>query len=70
VPVVVSDEVMPGVVSLPHGFGHDAPDSRLHVATAQQRGVSANAITSEAQLDLVSGTAVLNGVPVELSAAR
>jgi len=70
VPVVVSDEVMPGVVSLPHGFGHDAPGMRLQVATMQQRGVSANAITSEEQIDELSGTAVLNGVPVELSAAR
>jgi len=67
-PVVVSDEIMPGVVSLPHGFGHDAPDARLRVAR-EHAGVNSNLLTDEAQLDALSGNGVLNGIPVEVSAA-
>ena len=67
-PVAVSDEIMPGVVSLPHGFGHDADDSRLRVAR-EHAGVNVNLLTDEAQVDALSGNAVLNGVPVEISPA-
>jgi anaerobic selenocysteine-containing dehydrogenase len=62
VPVAVSDEVMPGVVSLPHGWGHDLPGVRLSVAGADA-GVSANDLT-EGVVDPLSGNAVLNCVPV------
>jgi anaerobic selenocysteine-containing dehydrogenase len=65
-PVVVSDEMMPGVVSLPHGFGHDAPGARLAVASAHA-GVSSNALTDEEDIDRLSGTGVLNGIPVEVA---
>jgi anaerobic selenocysteine-containing dehydrogenase len=67
-PVVVSDEVMPGVVSLPHGFGHEAPGVRLRVA-ARHAGVSSNILTDEEGLDVLSGNAVLNGIPVSVTAA-
>lgn len=66
-PVVVSDEIMPGVVSLPHGWGHRMPDTRQHVANAHS-GVNANAIIDEADLDVPSASTVLNGVPVEVEA--
>jgi anaerobic selenocysteine-containing dehydrogenase len=66
-PVAVSDEIMPGVVSLPHGFGHGAPGARLSVA-ASHAGVNSNLLTDEAALDELSGNAVLNGIPVEISA--
>ena len=66
-PVEVTDAVMPGVVSLPHGWGHDVPGARLPVA-ARYAGVNANALTDEQEVDPVSGNAVLNGVPVEISA--
>ncbi len=67
-PVVVSDEMMPGVVSLPHGFGHDAPGARLDVAR-EFAGVNANLLNDETRIDVLSGNAVLNGTPVEIAPA-
>ncbi|HZR80966.1 MAG TPA: molybdopterin-dependent oxidoreductase [Candidatus Binatia bacterium] len=64
--VCVSDEMMPGVVSLPHGFGHTAPGSRLSVASRAQPGVNANQLADELLVDELSGTSVVNGVPVEV----
>ena len=64
-PVVVSDEIMPGVVSLPHGWGHTMKDTRQRVANAHA-GVNANAIIDEGDLDVPSATTILNGVPVEI----
>lgn len=66
VDVVVSDEMMPGVVSLPHGFGHGDPAARLSVARRDQPGVNANALTDEELLDVPSGTSVANGIPVDV----
>lgn len=68
VEVVASDEMMPGVVSLPHGWGHARPGVQLAIASAQP-GASANDLTDERQLDALSGNAALNGVPVEVCAA-
>ncbi len=67
-PVEVTDAVMPGVVSLPHGWGHDAPGSRLAVAAAHA-GVNVNLLADEQALDAVSGNAVLCGIPVALAPA-
>jgi anaerobic selenocysteine-containing dehydrogenase len=67
-PVVVTQEMMPGVVSLPHGFGHDAQGMHLTVAKARP-GVNSNLLADEALLDALSGNAVLNGIPVDVSAA-
>ncbi len=61
----VSDEVMPGVVSLPHGWGHGRRGTRLSVANAHP-GVSANDLTDDQRLDAVSGAVSLNGVRVEV----
>jgi anaerobic selenocysteine-containing dehydrogenase len=66
--VAVSDEMMPGVVSLPHGFGHGAAGVRLRVASAHA-GVSSNQLADETLLDALSCNAVLNGIPVEVAAA-
>ena len=66
-PVEVSDEVMPGVVSLPHGWGHDREGVRLRVASAHA-GVSINDVTDESILDALCGTASLTGVPVQVAA--
>ncbi|QUW00603.1 molybdopterin oxidoreductase family protein [Chloracidobacterium sp. MS 40/45] len=65
-PAEVSDEVMPGVVSLPHGWGHDRPGVQLDVAR-RYPGVSINDITDEQLVDEVSGNAALSGVPVRLA---
>ncbi len=67
-PVAVTDEIMPGVVSLPHGFGHGAAGVHLRVA-ATHAGVSSNQLADETLLDALSGNAVLNGIPVEVTAA-
>jgi anaerobic selenocysteine-containing dehydrogenase len=68
VEVASTDEVMPGVVSLPHGWGHHRPGVRLGVAQAHA-GASNNDLTDETWLDQVSGNAALNGVPVTVEAA-
>jgi anaerobic selenocysteine-containing dehydrogenase len=64
--VQISAEMMPGVVSLPHGFGHRYPGTGQPVASAHA-GVSCNDLVGDA-LDLPSGTSVVNGVPVEVEA--
>lgn len=68
VDVEVSDEMMRGVVSLPHGFGHGGSGTRLGVAAERQPGVNANVLTDAAPLDVPSGTSVANGIPVEVRA--
>jgi len=65
VEVKVSDEVMPGVISLPHGWGHDLPGIHLEVA-ARRPGAHLNALLDENLRDPLSGNAVLSGVPVRL----
>jgi len=68
VPVEITDAIRPGVVSLPHGWGHDVPGTRLSVA-ATQAGVNVNALLDSSLIEPLSGTSVLNGVPVEVMAA-
>ncbi len=64
-PVEVTEDLMPGVVSLPHGWGHDVQDARLRVAKTHP-GVNANVLTDDRAYDEASGTAVLFGTPVTL----
>jgi anaerobic selenocysteine-containing dehydrogenase len=64
--VEVTDDIAAGVVSLPHGWGHDQPGVRLSVAS-QHAGVNTNLLSDDLRLDPLSGTAVLNGVPVEVT---
>ncbi|MCX4777381.1 molybdopterin oxidoreductase family protein [Streptomyces sp. NBC_01264] len=66
VPVEVTDTLRAGVVSLPHGWGHDRSGTRLSVAAAAP-GVNVNQLLDGSRLDPLSGTAVLNGFPVELT---
>ena len=68
VEVVASLDMMPGVVSLPHGWGHGRPGVQMTIASSQP-GASANDLTDERQLDELSGNAALNGVPVQVAAA-
>jgi anaerobic selenocysteine-containing dehydrogenase len=65
VTVEVTDDLRPGVVSLPHGFGHDLEGVELAVARAQP-GANSNVLTDRDDVDPLSGTAVLNGIPVEV----
>ena len=65
VPVRLTDTVMPGVVVLPHGYGHRGDGIRLQVA-AEHAGASMNDLTDPAEIDPLSGNAVLSGVPVRV----
>ena len=69
VPVQITDEMMPGVVSLPHGWGHHREGARLRVA-ARHPGASINDVTDENLVDALTGTAALSGVPVTVTAHR
>lgn len=68
VPVEVTDAVRPGVVSLPHGWGHDLEGVRLGVA-GRHAGVNSNIVTDDLVVDALSGNAVLNGIPVTVGAS-
>jgi anaerobic selenocysteine-containing dehydrogenase len=68
VEVAASEDMMPGVVSLPHGFGHGRPGVQLSVA-GNVVGASANDVTDPARTDVPAGTAALNGVPVTVTSA-
>ena len=57
---------MPGVVSVPHGWGHQRDGVQLRVAQ-EHAGVSVNDLTDEQSLDALSGNAALNALPVQLS---
>jgi anaerobic selenocysteine-containing dehydrogenase len=65
VPVEVTDAIRRGVVSIPHGWGHDLSGVQLSVASAHA-GVNSNLLADETLFDPVSGNAVLNGIPVEV----
>ena len=66
VPVEVTDAVMPGVVSIPHGWGHGADGTTMAVAAAHA-GVNSNVLSDESVVDVLSGNAVFNGIPVEVA---
>jgi len=66
IPVAVSDEIMPGVISIPHGWGHQMDGVELSIAS-EHAGVNTNILTDDQFLDSVSGNAALNGVPVSLA---
>lgn len=66
VPVVANDAIMPGVVSLPHGWGHAGSTQSV---AARHSGVNANALTDASVVDVLSGNAVFNGVPVSVHPA-
>ncbi|MDX3108910.1 molybdopterin-dependent oxidoreductase [Nonomuraea angiospora] len=64
VPLEPTDTIMPGVVSLPHGWGHAGSSQSV---AAEHAGVSVNTLTDESTIDVLSGNAVFNGVPVTIS---
>ncbi len=65
----ISEEIMAGTVSAPHGWGHDLADTAIHIAS-QRAGANANAVIDERLFDRPSVNSVLNGVPVRLLARR
>ncbi len=62
-PAEITGDIMPGVVSIPHGWGHDHPGTRIATAQAHA-GVNSNLLADETLLDVPSGNAVLCGIPV------
>ena len=68
-PVELTEGIMRGVVSLPHGWGHDVEGTVLRVAS-EHPGTNSNILADELLIDEVSGNAVLNGIPVELAPVR
>jgi anaerobic selenocysteine-containing dehydrogenase len=62
----VDEGIMPGVVSLPHGFGHSRPGAKMSVASARP-GTSINDLTDDGPIEALLGNAIMNGVPVELA---
>ncbi len=61
-------DVMPGVVCIPHGFGHNQQGANLRVAS-ERPGVNSNLLADDSLIDPLSGNAILNGIPVSVSAA-
>ncbi len=68
-PVQVTDDVMAGVISIPHGWGHGGDGVELRVA-AEHAGANSNILADELDLEPLSGTAVLNGIPVSVAPVR
>ena len=66
VPVEVTDAIAPGVVSLPHGWGHDRPGARLSVAR-EHAGINSNVLSPGTFVDVISGNAAVNGIPVTVT---
>ncbi|HEY0763580.1 MAG TPA: molybdopterin-dependent oxidoreductase [Pyrinomonadaceae bacterium] len=69
IPIEVSEEMMPGVVSIPHGWGHDRPGNKMEVAQ-QHPGQSINDLTDNQAIDALCGTAAFNGTVVTVSASQ
>lgn len=67
VQIDITEDVMPGVVCLPHGWGHDRDGIALRVAQTNP-GINSNDLSDELAVDSVSGNAVLNGIPVTVAA--
>jgi anaerobic selenocysteine-containing dehydrogenase len=68
VPLGVTDRIMQGIVSLPHGWGHHRPGTKLNVAS-EYSGASINDVTDDTLVDLLSGVAGFSGIPVRVRAA-
>jgi len=65
-PVEITELIREGVVSLPHGWGHSMPGTKTKIASSRA-GVNSNILTDEQRLDPLSGTSVLNGIPVSVA---
>ena len=68
IPIEITDAIMPGVVSIPHGWGHSLPMTKTRVAS-EHAGVNTNILSDEVEVDPLSGNAVLNGIPVTVEKA-
>ena len=62
----VTDAIMPGVVSIPHGWGHNLAETRMRIAS-EHAGVNVNILMDGEMIDPLSGNAVLNGIVVKVA---
>jgi len=69
IPVEVTEDLLPGVASIPHGWGHNSPHVELRVASAHA-GVNSNVLADEEVIDIPSGNAVLSGIPIRVTRAN
>lgn len=67
-PLEIDDDILPGVVSIPQGWGHNQQDTAMTTA-ARQPGISINSLTDDRRIDPLTGNAALNGTPVVIAAA-
>jgi anaerobic selenocysteine-containing dehydrogenase len=68
-PVALSEEIMPGVISVPHGWGHGQQGTQMATAN-EYKGVSVNLLTDDSHIDQLTGNTALNGVPVNVSSVK
>ena len=68
IPIEITDAIMPGVVSIPHGWGHSLSMTKTRIAS-EHAGVNTNILSDEVEVDPLSGNAVLNGIPVTVEKA-
>jgi anaerobic selenocysteine-containing dehydrogenase len=68
-PVSLTDQIMPGVISVPHGWGHGQADTQMATAN-KYKGVSVNLLTDENHVDQLTGNTALNGVPVTVESIK
>jgi anaerobic selenocysteine-containing dehydrogenase len=69
IPIEVTGAIMAGVISIPHGWGHNLPGTNMHIAT-EHAGVNTNILTNEGGVDPLSGNAILNGVAVTVAKSQ
>ena len=69
IPVELTDDMFPGVVSIPHGWGHDDSAATLRIAQVRP-GVNSNRLADDEVVDVVSGNAVLCGIPVTIARTK
>ena len=62
----ITEDMMQGVISIPHGWGHSMPNTQLQIA-AKYPGVNLNTLSDDQFVDKLTGTAVFNGIPVTLT---
>ena len=65
IPIEITGAIMPGVVSIPHGWGHTLSMTKTRIAS-EHAGVNTNILSDEAEVDPLSGNAILNGIPVRV----
>jgi anaerobic selenocysteine-containing dehydrogenase len=68
IPIEITDAIMPGVVSIPHGWGHSLSMTNTRIAS-EHAGVNTNILSDEVEVDPLSGNAILNGIPVRVEKA-